>query len=162
MWNRHRREASIACATIALGVVLAVVSPGFFSAENLTDLFLANMPVLLIALGMTLVIIAGEIDISVGSTFAICGMAAGVLAKAGWPLAIALTAACVVGALIGSLNGGLVAYARIPSIVVSLATMHILRDGLRWVTEGAWVDAMPPSFQWLGFTQAVYPVVASA
>src|SRR5258706_15202415 len=114
MWNRHRREASIAFATIALGVVLAVVSPGFFSAENLTDLFLANMSVLLIALGMTLVVIAGEIDISVGSTFAMCGIAAGVVAKADWPLAISAGAACVAGALVGSLNGALVAYARIP------------------------------------------------
>ena len=162
MWNGHRREGSIALATIVLGAILAAASPGFFSKENLTDLFLANLPVLLIALGMTLVIVAGEIDISVGSTFAICAVAAGVLAKAAWPLAAAVTAACVVGALIGSLNGALVAYARIPSIVVSLATMNILRDGLRWVTEGAWVEALPPSFQWLGFTQAVYPVVATA
>jgi rhamnose transport system permease protein len=162
MWKSHRREGSIVLATIALGVVLAAVSPGFFSKENLTDLLLAHMPVLLIALGMTLVIIAGEIDISVGSTFAICAVAAGVLAKAGWPLAMSATAACVVGALVGSLNGALVAYARIPSIVVSLATMNILRDGLRWVTQGAWVEALPPSFQWLGLTQAVYPVVAAA
>jgi rhamnose transport system permease protein len=75
---------------------------------------------------------------------------------------MSVAAGCGVGALIGSLNGALVAYARIPSIVVSLATMNILRDGLRWVTEGAWVEALPPSFQWLGFTQAVYPVVATA
>src|SRR5438876_2707182 len=135
MWNRHRREWSIALATIALGAVLAAVSPRFFSTENLTDLFLANMPVLLIAIGMTLVVVGGEIDISVGSTFAMCGVAAGVLAKAGLPSAIAVGAASAAGALIGSLNGALVAYARIPSIVVTLATMNILRDGLRWLTE---------------------------
>jgi rhamnose transport system permease protein len=65
--------------------VLAIAAPGYFSAENLSDVFLANLPVLLIAVGMTLVIVTGEIDISVGSTFAVCGVAAGILAKAGVP-----------------------------------------------------------------------------
>jgi ribose/xylose/arabinose/galactoside ABC-type transport system permease subunit len=64
-------------------LVLAVAAPGYFSTENLSDLFLANLPVLLVAIGMTLVSSPEEIDISVGSTFAICGVVAGVLAKGG-------------------------------------------------------------------------------
>jgi rhamnose transport system permease protein len=162
MWTRHRRETSIAIATAALALVLAVVSPRYFSGENLTDLFLANMPVLLVALGMTLVILTGEIDISVGSVFAICAVVAGVLAKSGWPIALSAVAACVAGGLLGSVNGALVAYAGIPSIVVTLATMTALRDGLRWSTEGAWVAMLPPAFQWLGLTQSTYPLVATA
>ena len=58
--------------------------------------------------------------------------------------------ACLVGAVLGGLNGALVAYVRIPSIVVSLATMVALRDGLRWATDGAWIQDLPPDFQWLG------------
>src|SRR4029079_8342003 len=162
MWTRHVRELSIAIAIAALALVLAVVSPGYFSRENLTDLFLANMPVLLVALGMTLVILTGEIDISVGSVFAICAVLAGVLAKAGWPIAMAAVAACAAGALLGSVNGALVAYAGIPSIVVTLATMTALRDGLRWATEGAWVQDLPRTFQWLGLTQRQFPWVATA
>ena len=67
---------------------------------------------------------------------------------------------CLVGAMLGGLNGALVAYVRIPSIVVSLATMVALRDGLRWGTDGAWIQDLPPNFQWLGLTQAAYPFVA--
>ena len=59
---------------------------------NLSDMFLANLPVLLVALGMTLVIVTGEIDISVGSMFAICGVVAGILAKAGMPVWLACAA----------------------------------------------------------------------
>jgi rhamnose transport system permease protein len=59
-----------------------------------------------------------------------------------------------VGAILGSLNGVLVAYVRIPSIVVTLATMVALRDGLRWITEGAWVQDLPASFQWFGASQS--------
>ena len=62
---------------------------------------------------------------------------------------------------LGAVNGALVAYVRIPSIVVTLATMVALRDALRWVTQGAWVQDLPPDFQWFGLTQAAYPLVAS-
>src|SRR6185295_15237673 len=156
-----RREMSVAAAIAALALVLAVAAPGYFSAENLSDLFLANLPVLLIALGMTLVIVTAEIDISVGSMFAICGVAAGVLSKSGVPVLLAGAAACFLGALLGSLNGALVAYVGIPSIVVTLATMTALRDGLRWATEGAWVQDLPRAFQWLGLTQGEFPFAAT-
>ena len=157
----HRRELSVASAIAALALVMAVAAPGYFSAENLSDLFLANLPVLLVAIGMTLVVVTGEIDISVGSMFAICGVAAGILAKVGVPVWLACASACLLGALFGSLNGALVAYLGIPSIVVTLATMTALRDGLRWATEGAWVQDLPPAFQWLGLTQGQFPFVAA-
>lgn len=159
MANR-RREASVALAIAALAMVLAVAAPGFFARDNLADLFLANLPVLIVALGMTLVILTGQIDISVGSVFAICGVAAGLLAKAGLPMPVVALTACLVGALLGTVNGTLVAHVRIPSIVVTLATMVALRDGLRWATDGAWVQDLPPNFQWLGLTQVTYPFVA--
>jgi rhamnose transport system permease protein len=109
---------------------------------------------------MTLVILTGQIDISVGSMFAICSVAAGVLAKSGLPSPAAAIAACLVGAILGSINGALVAYAGIPSIVVTLAGMVVLRDALRWQTQGAWVQDLPSNFQWLGVSQSVYPVMA--
>ncbi len=158
----RRREASVALAIAALAMVLAVAAPGFFARDNLADLFLANLPVLIVALGMTLVILTGQIDISVGSVFAICGVAAGLLAKVGLPMPVVALAACLVGALLGAVNGTLVAYLRIPSIVVTLAIMVALRDGLRWATDGAWVQDLPPNFQWLDLTQVTYPFVAFA
>ena len=81
--RRYRREMSVAVAYAALLLVLAAAAPGFFSAANLRDLMLGNVPVLVVAAGMTLVILAGGIDISVGSQFAVASVAAGVLAKAG-------------------------------------------------------------------------------
>jgi rhamnose transport system permease protein len=156
------RELSVAFAITALGLALAAAAPAYFSPGNLTDIFLANLPVLLVALGMTLVIVTGEIDISVGSTFAICGVVAGILAKAGLPVWLACAAGCLTGAAAGSLNGALVSYAGIPSIVVTLATMVALRDALRWATDGAWVQDLPAAFQWLGLTQRAFPLAAAA
>jgi rhamnose transport system permease protein len=156
----HRREISIAIVIALLAVVLAAIAPGYFARENLSDLFLGNMPVLIVAIGTTLVILTGHIDISVGSIFAICGIVAGLVAKASGSVAVAAAAACVAGAALGALNGGLVAYLRMPSIVVTLATMVALRDGLRWWTQGAWVQDLPPGFQWFGLPQSAYPLVA--
>ena len=154
MLTTHRREVSVGAAIVALAALLAVAAPGYFSRENLSDLFLASLPVLIVALGATLVILTGEIDISVGSVFAICGVLAGVSAKAGVPMFGVLVVACAGGAALGALNGSLVAYLRLPSIVVTLATMVALRDALRWTTEGAWVQDLPARFQWFGLSQA--------
>jgi rhamnose transport system permease protein len=154
-----RRELSVAVAIVMLGGVLAVYAPSYFSLENLRDLFLVNAPVLLVALGTTLVILTGEIDVSAGSAFAVCSITAGVTAKLGLPTPLVIVTACLCGAVLGSLNGVLVAYARIPSIVVTLATMVAFRDGLRWLTQGAWIDALPQTFQWLGVSQTAFPIV---
>jgi len=137
-----------------------VAAPRFFSVENSRDIFLVNLPILVVAIGTTLVILAGEIDISIGSAFAVCSVVAGVAAKAGAPIPAIGLAACAVGVAIGAMNGALVAYAGIPSIVVTLAAMIGLRDGLRWMTQGAWVEGLPAAFQWLGVPQPIFPLVA--
>jgi rhamnose transport system permease protein len=159
MMHGHSREIAVAGTILALFAVLAWSAPGYFSRVNLSDLFLANVPVLIVALGMTVVILTGEIDVSVGSIFAIAGLASGVFAKLGLPMLAAGLAACIAGAAMGAINGALVAYLRVPSIVVTLATMVALRDGLRWATQGAWVDDLPAGFQWLGLSQSVYPLM---
>src|SRR5262245_7062750 len=86
---RHLREASgeasAAIAFIVLLAVVAVAAPGFFSWANLRDLAIGNAPVLIVAIGMTMVILTRQIDISVGSQFAVCSVAAGLLAKTGMP-----------------------------------------------------------------------------
>jgi len=162
MLKIRTRERAIAAAIVVLGLVLAVIAPHFFNLENLNDLFLANAPVLLIALGMTFLIVTGEIDISVGSAFAVCSIAAGTLAKWNLPLPLVVAATCVLGAALGAVNGGLTAYMRVPSIVVTLAMMIGLRDALRWTTQGAWVQDLPRQFQWLGISQRAYPLAVAA
>src|SRR2546423_14815261 len=136
--GRYKRELSAALAYAALLILIAVIAPSFFSVANLSDLALNNAPVLLVAVAMTLVILVGEIDISVGSQFAVCSVAAGWLAKSGVPLPVLLPCVLLIGAAMGALNGALIGYLRLPSIIVSLAMLVALRDGLRWMAEGAW------------------------
>ncbi|MBA3441061.1 MAG: ABC transporter permease, partial [Pyrinomonadaceae bacterium] len=94
-----------------------------------------------------------HIDISVGSQFAVCSVAAGYLAKIGMPLPLLAFFVVMLGSIVGALNGTIVSGLGIPSIVVTLATMVAWRDALRWTTEGAWVQGLPNNFQWFGFGQ---------
>jgi rhamnose transport system permease protein len=140
-------------ALLGLLGFLALRTPGFFAAANLRDLLVSNAPVLLAAVGMTLVVLARHIDISIGSQFAIAGVAAGLLAKTGLPMPAVAAGAVLAGAFLGALNGALVAGLGLPSIVVTLATMVLLRESLRWATEGVWVQDLPAGFQWFGLGQ---------
>ncbi len=152
--RRSKRELPCVIAFGALLLVLAVRSPLFFAAQNLRDLIINTAPTLIVVLGMTLVIITGEIDISVGSQFAVCSVAIGWIAKSGVPIAVLPVAALALGAILGACNGWLVARAGMPSIIVTLATYIAWRDGLLWITRGAWVQNLPSGFQWFGFSQA--------
>ena len=152
--GRYKRELVAAVAYLLLLVMVGISAPSFFSAENLRDLAVNNAPTLLIAIGMTLVILVGEIDISVGSQFAVCSVVAGELAKAGVPVGLLLPCLILIGAMMGAINGLLVGWLRLPSIIVTLAMLVAWRDALRWVTEGTWVQNLPANFQWFGLGQA--------
>lgn len=160
MTARHRAEMVVAVAIVAIGIALAVGAPAFFKPGNLLEVLLATLPVLIAAVGATVVILAGDIDISVGSVFAVCSVTAGALAVAGVPVVALLIVVPLAGAMAGAANGLLVAYGGLPSIVVTLAAMVAWRDALRWITQGAWVQGLPAEFQWLGLSQATYPVAA--
>jgi rhamnose transport system permease protein len=133
----YLRELGTAAALGVLLLVLLAVAPRFFSAGNLRDLAVANAPVLIIAIGMTLVLLTGHVDISVGSQFAVCSIAAALLARGELPMPLVLVTVLLLGALLGAINGLFVAMLGLPSVVVTLATMVMWRDSLRWVTEGA-------------------------
>jgi rhamnose transport system permease protein len=104
--------------------------------------------------GVALVIVGRQIDISIGSQFAMCSVCAGLLAGLNWPLAFVLPISIAAGASMGAINGALVAGLRLPSIVVTLAMMVAWREGLRWLRQGQFVD-LPPELQWLGLSQII-------
>jgi rhamnose transport system permease protein len=130
-----------------------VFAPAFFQPQPLLSLVTREAPTLIVACGMALVIICRQIDISVGSQFSVCSVCAGLLAARGWPLALVVPASVGLGALMGAINGGLVAGLRLPSIVVTLATMVTLRQGLNLVRQGEFVN-LPDNVQWFGLSQS--------
>jgi rhamnose transport system permease protein len=154
MISRYRRELSVAVAYAALLLILAIAAPRFFRLDSLRAFVVSNSPVLVAAVGMTLVILCRQIDISIGSIFSICGVVAGLLAQAGLPIVLVAPATVVAGGGLGAINGALVARLGMPSIVVTLATLVIGRESLRYMREGEFVRNLPSGFQWFGAGQA--------
>jgi ribose/xylose/arabinose/galactoside ABC-type transport system permease subunit len=151
--SRFRRELAVGAAYAILLLLLAIAAPSFYKGDQLRSTLVTSAPLLVASVGMTLVILARHIDISIGSQFSLCGIAAGLLAQAGLPMPLVGVGTVLLGGLLGAGNGFLVAGLGLPSIVVTLATMVILREGLRWGREGEFVRGLPPGFQWFGLGQ---------
>jgi rhamnose transport system permease protein len=164
-FKKYFHELSV---TVVFGFVLVVLAANahinpkggsFFAKQQLLTTLTAAAPVLVVACGMALVIIARQIDISVGSQFALCSIVAGLLAKSGLPMPLVAVAAIASGAVLGAFNGALIAGLGLPSIVVTLATMVTWREALRWIREGEFVKDLPERFQWFGLGQGVGQLV---
>ncbi len=151
--QRYKRELSVLAAYLALLLLLVVRAPRFYSSNEFKSILVNNASVLVLAVGMSLVILCRQIDISVGSQLSICGIVAGLAAKHGLPMPVAAMVCLFAGAMMGALNGVLIAFVNLPSIVVTLATMVILRESLRWGRSGEFVQGLPKGFQWFGFSQ---------
>jgi rhamnose transport system permease protein len=150
---RYLREVSVAAAYGLLLLLLAVTHRSFFKAQ-FASTWVSAAPILVMAVGMTLVIVCRQIDISIGSQFSVCGIVAGTLAGAGVATPWVVLGTLLAGGLMGSINGALVAGKGLPSIVVTLATMVVLRGALLWSTEGA-AARFPSYFQWFGASQSI-------
>lgn len=142
----YGQELVILGALIALFVVVGAVNPRFLSNTNLTSIFSSNAYIAVAALGMSLVIISGHIDVSIGSLIGVLATLSGTLAVGGYPIWVAWTAPILAGVVVNAFVGGLVAYARIPSIVVTLGMLSILKGGLISVTDGAWITNLPADY----------------
>jgi putative multiple sugar transport system permease protein len=145
----HLREYGMLLALVVIMAFFQIVTDGtLMRPVNLTNLFLQNSYIIIMALGMLLVIVAGHIDLSVGSVVGFVGSVAAVM-LVNWDLStfVVVPACLVVGILIGAAQGYWVAYWRIPSFIVTLAGMLVFRGLTLWVLQGQSVGPLPKSFQ---------------
>jgi rhamnose transport system permease protein len=146
-----RWETLLVLALLGLIVLGNALSPFFLTPGNFSNLIAALMEVAIMALPMTLIIIAGEIDLSVESMAGLASAILGFLWAAGVPLEVAIPVVLVVGALGGLLNGLLVARGGLPSLVVTLGTLALFRGMALIVLGPRGVSDFPPAFTELGF-----------
>jgi ribose transport system permease protein len=114
----------------ALFLLFTALSPGFASAATLGSVANRIPALLVVATGMTLVMVGGGIDLSVGSVMGLCGAVVGVaMVDLGWGLAAAALAGIAVGLLVGTVNGAVSVRLRLPSFIVTLGMLEIARGG---------------------------------
>ena len=149
------REAGIGLALLLLVAVFAFLSPIFLTAGNLTNIFTQISINVILAVGLTFVILVGGIDLSVGSVMALCAVIAGTVLKIesltpGTAIALALLASIAVGAACGIANGWVSAYWAIPSFIVTLGMLNIARGAaLQW-TQARSIYEFPDAFNNFG------------
>jgi ribose/xylose/arabinose/galactoside ABC-type transport system permease subunit len=141
------KEMPILLVFVGISLIITIVNPSFATLENFLDLLRSNITLAIMALGMLLVIITGGIDVSVAS------MVSAGACITGWFLMhitsnviVTVLVACVVGALMGLVNGVFVSKLRIPPIVTTLGTMSIMMGLTLYITNGNWMTGIPNTF----------------
>ncbi|CAN5490187.1 ABC transporter permease [soil metagenome] len=149
------REAGIGVALVLLVGVFALLSPIFLTTGNITNIFTQISINVILAVGMTFVILIGGIDLSVGSVMAFCAVVAGTVLKlegldVGMAIFLALLASIAVGAICGLANGWISAFWAIPSFIVTLGMLNIARGAaLQW-TQARSIYEFPDAFNNFG------------
>lgn len=141
------QEVILLLVIVVLMMAVGSVNERFLAERNLQSIFLGNAYIAVAAIGMSMVIISGNIDISVGSLIGVLATMSGTLAVNGVPVVLAWLIPVGFSVLVTTLMGLMVAYLRVPSIVVTLGMMSVLKGALIVVTGGAWINDLPDGFQ---------------
>ncbi len=141
---------------LGMCAIVALIEPKFLSLQNFSNVFMQVSSVVMVGSAVTMVLISGNLDLSVGGVGAMAGVLFALLARAGVPVMLSAALAVLCGALIGVLNGGLIATLRLPSFIITMSTMYIAR-GIAFIGAGGAVitGGLPGDFanmgqKWLG------------
>ncbi|MBB5355359.1 D-xylose transport system permease protein [Anoxybacillus mongoliensis] len=138
-------------ALIAIWIFFGMLNETFLSARNLSNLFTQMSVTAILAIGMVLVIVAGHIDLSVGSIVGLTGGVAAILSNwMGMPTSVVILCTLLAGALVGLVQGWLVAYRAIPAFIVTLGGMMIFRGALMGITKSTTIPIFDAQFIALG------------
>lgn len=133
-----------------LFVLLCILSPHFLTSTNLSSVVRQTAVINIMALGMTLVIISGGIDLSVGAILAMGGLFGTMAMKAGQPIPVAILVGITMGCVCGFINGLLTTKLKINPFIVTLGTLGIIRGLTLLISNGLPVHEIPPAFSFLG------------
>ena len=140
------QESVLALGILTLIIVVGVLNPRYVADRNISEILQGNSYIAVAAIGVSMVIMSGNIDISIGSLIGVLGIISGAMVVAGYPVWLSWLTPLVLGALVGSLIGFLVAWLRIPSIIVTLGMLSILKGGLLIFTNAEWITGMPAEY----------------
>ena len=150
-----RREFMI-LYIIALGVIgLSYAQPVFLRGPSIVGVLLSLTDVSIIAIGMTILLVSGTFDLSVGSTFALTGTVTAIWLKSGMPVPMAIGLGLAIGVLIGLINGLIITELGINAFIATLGMMQLVRGLMMVVSNGRSIYDLPASFEALGQGQLI-------
>lgn len=150
MQSMPRREVGLAALIALVTLSVSLVDPGFLALGNVRDILIRSAPTAIVACGLMLVVVTGEIDISVGSLMALLAAILGIaLSNEHWhrPLWVGVPLVLATGTVYGLTTGMLVAFGKVPSIIVTLGLLTALRGATTWLMGGENIAGLPESLQ---------------
>lgn len=144
----RRREFGLLTLIVLVGGWVYLIDPGFLALANVRDIFVRCAPTAIVACGVMVVVVTGEIDISVGSLMGLLAAVMGTLIsenEANLPLWVGLPITVLVGSFLGLMTGVLVTLGRVPSIIATLGLLTALRGGTMLIMQGENIDGLPGS-----------------
>jgi ribose transport system permease protein len=144
------RELTLLAIVAAIVAAMSALSPYFFTMANFRAISIGLAPTAIISVGMTILLISGGFDLSVGATLALCSTLTGLALVAGAGIPGSIAIGLLGGALVGLLNGLIVTRFRVNPLVATLGTMSMARGAALVMTEGFSVSNLPPAFGVLG------------
>ena len=144
----RQRGYGLVLLILVVGFIVSFVDAGFLDQANLRDILVRSAPTAIVASGVMLVVITGEIDISVGSLMGLLASLMGMLIsenRLDLPMWIGLPTTLLAGALVGMITGLLVTIGKVPSIIATLGLLTLLRGVTVFVMRGENIDGLPPS-----------------
>lgn len=141
---------SIFIVMLGMCLVFTLSSKYFLTVDNVLTVALQSSIIAVIAIGQTLVLITGGIDLSVGATIGLSGVCVSIFMVNGIPVILACIFAIMIGSLVGAINGGLIVYGKLPPFVVTLGSMSITRGLALLITNGIPVSKLPKAFAFIG------------
>lgn len=154
-------EFYLAVFLAAILLFMAVAAREFYSINNLMSLLNSFSYILISAIGMNLIILTSNIDVSAGALISVVCLSIAALGKQGVPFAGLMAAAMVIGAALSTLNGLFITRLKIPAIVATLATTQIFQGVLPLTVDGSIYD-LPASFTWLAFDAKIFGIVPAS
>ncbi len=151
-------EVYLAMLLAGVLVFLGFATENFFSVRNIMSVLNRYSYILIAAIGMNMIILTGNIDVSAGAVISVVAIVIAMAAKQGATIVMFLPLAIVTGAFLCYINALIVTKFRIPSIVATLATTQIFYGILPIVVEGSIYD-LPPAFTWLSFKAKIFGIV---
>jgi ribose transport system permease protein len=133
-------------------LVMSQATPYFLTMANFRAMAIGLAPTAIIAIGMTILLVSGGFDLSVGSVLALCSTAVALMIASGLPISVSVLGALLIGAVIGLVNGLIVTRLGVNPLVATLGTMSVARGVALVLTEGFSVSNLPAAFGYIGST----------
>ena len=144
------KELSIFLICLLLSILIEVMNPIYFTYNNMMDILRNTSYTLIMGIGMTFVLIAKGLDLSVGSVLALCGLMAAFLMDRGVPIIFAVLLALIIGMFIGSVNAFNIVFLKVPPMIATLGSMYMARALVLMPTKGQPVYPLPEAFSKFG------------